>query len=172
MRTDHCSLSSLADRAVPVPLSPKVHRTAHATARAALPFVSSLCLQQRTQQAVGPETIDCAVLMVDICGYSRVTALLAHLGPRFLNHNVNTCLVPMLAKIESCGGDVLKFAGDAVFAAWTTSDMATNVRTAAATALWLQVSLVCRWQGRPSKMVRNGPLLPKGTVEGKILQYL
>ena len=107
-------------------------------ARMALPFVSSLCLRQHAQHPHGPWSINCAVLMLDICHYSSMTAMLAHMGPRFLNHTVNAALTPMFAEIERSGGDVLKFAGDAVFVIWATSTLADNVQTAAQTALALQ----------------------------------
>ena len=65
--------------------------------------------------------VECAVLMLDISQYSRLTANLAHLGPHILNRCVNACLSPMIDHILATGGDIIKFAGDAVVAVWPES---------------------------------------------------
>eukprot|EP00667_Euglena_gracilis_P002587 EG_transcript_2591 len=104
----------------------------------ALPLVSSLCLRQYSTKPHCPGTIDSAVLMLDICQYSRLTAALAHLGPHILNRCINGCLSPMIDHIQAAGGDVIKFAGDAIVTVWANSRLAESVRHAVACAQWLQ----------------------------------
>ena len=103
----------------------------------ALPFVSHMCLTHALRPEE-PWDINCAVLVLDICAYSRVTAALAVLGPHSINRAVNTLLEPVITKILASGGDVLKFAGDAILAVWFAGDMQHNTQETAACVLWLQ----------------------------------
>ncbi|CUG87088.1 guanylate cyclase, putative [Bodo saltans] len=60
-----------------------------------------------------------ALLFVDISGYSKVTAALAPFGPYALSDAVNGYLVQMMdVLVDQYGGDVVKFAGDAILVVW------------------------------------------------------
>jgi class 3 adenylate cyclase len=59
-----------------------------------------------------------AVLFVDISGYSRIAAVLADRGAHALSTAVNSYLSRILQIVRSFGGDVVKFAGDAVLCLW------------------------------------------------------
>lgn len=59
-----------------------------------------------------------ALLFVDISGF---TALSRRLNVELLKSHINSYFTIMLTVIESYGGDVVKFAGDAIFVVWPTS---------------------------------------------------
>lgn len=89
------------------------------------PFVADLafrCLQnewsQETDVCFRPYTCHAAVLFIDLSGYSSITAALVHRGAHFLSGAVNSYLEKILRIIQVNGGDVVKFAGDAVVAVW------------------------------------------------------
>ena len=89
------------------------------------PFVSDLAfrslIQSRQQSDVTFRPYSCptaAVLFVDLSGYSRIAAALSHRGAHFLSTVVNRYLAQLLRIIQEYGGDVVKFAGDAVLVVW------------------------------------------------------
>lgn len=89
------------------------------------PFVSDLAfrslIQRRSQSEFSfrPYTTDqAAVLFVDLSGYSRIAAAIAHRGAHILSSVVNAYLAKLIKIIHSYGGDVVKFAGDAVLVVW------------------------------------------------------
>ena len=88
------------------------------------PFVSDLAfrslLRRRYQSEVSfrPYRCQAAVLFVDLSGYSKITAAIAHRGAHFLSSVVNAYLEQLIKIIYDAGGDCVKFAGDAVLAVW------------------------------------------------------
>ncbi len=71
------------------------------------------------------ERLDCAVLFADISGFTPLAETLAsrgHEGTEALSHILNTYFTRLIDLVELHGGDVLKFAGDALFAVWTAGD--------------------------------------------------
>jgi class 3 adenylate cyclase len=110
------------------------------------PFVSSLvflCIRKRRAQSdpsFFPWKGHCAVLFVDLSGYSKVTTAMAHRGAFALSTVVNAYLERLLMIVHEYGGDVVKFAGDAILVAWEgdKDDLDLNVLCAAQCAKQMQ----------------------------------
>jgi class 3 adenylate cyclase len=87
-----------------------------------------------------PYTCHAAVLFVDLSGYSRIAAAIAHKGAHALSSVVNNYLSRILHIVHDHGGDVVKFAGDAVLVAWegTEQEIELNVLCAAQCVIELQ----------------------------------
>jgi class 3 adenylate cyclase/tetratricopeptide (TPR) repeat protein len=85
---------------------------------------------------LGAPEQDCfpaALLFADISGFTALTERLAQHGPagaEELSDLLNAYFEQMIALISAHGGDVVKFAGDALIALWTT-DAADNLAAAA-----------------------------------------
>ena len=109
-------------------------------------FVADLAFQslvhRRFQSEVSfrPYTCHAAVLFVDLSHYSRIAAAVSHRGAHALSTTVNSYLDRLLALVDLHGGDVVKFAGDAVLVVWEgqRSDLELNVLTAAKCVLEMQ----------------------------------
>ena len=87
-----------------------------------------------------PYTCQAAILFVDLCGYSKITAAIAHRGAHFLSETVNAYLFRLLQIVADYGGDVIKFAGDAIMIVWygVEQELEVNVLCAALCATELQ----------------------------------
>src|SRR5919201_2340349 len=76
-----------------------------------------------------------AVLLADISGFTAITERLAEQGPagaEALGGLLNGAFQPLLRLISEAGGEVLKFAGDALLACWPAGDdPAAGLRVAA-----------------------------------------
>lgn len=115
------------------------------------PFVSNLvhrCLMKRRSEsdyAFVPYNTDAAVMFVDLSGYSRISAFLANKGAHVLSTVVNEYMTRLLHVVQQYGGDVVKFAGDAILIVWEGSqkDLACNVHCAAKCALQMQRNAGC-----------------------------
>ena len=73
--------------------------------------------------AAGSADHGAGVLFADISGFTRLTEQLAELGPEGaeqLTRLLNRYFGSIIDAIEEAGGDVLKFAGDALLAVWPT----------------------------------------------------
>jgi class 3 adenylate cyclase len=79
-------------------------------------------------------------LFVDLSGYSRIAAAIAHKGAHALSSVVNSYLSRILQIVHNHGGDVVKFAGDAVLVVWEgeEKDIELNVLCAAQCVIELQ----------------------------------
>ena len=75
-------------------------------------------------QSLQPEVWSChsALLFVDISGF---TNLCTRLGVDALQLHINRYFTKMISIIMRRGGDVLRFAGDAILCAWSTHDSST-----------------------------------------------
>lgn len=110
------------------------------------PFVADLAFRslvkprQYSEARFRPYACHAAVLFVDLSSYSKITAALAHKGAHALSTVVNAYLGRLLQIIHSFGGDVVKFAGDAVLVVWEgpENDLGINVLAAAKCVLTLQ----------------------------------
>jgi len=110
------------------------------------PFVSDLAfrsLEYRrsfSEVSFRPYTCQAAVLFVDLCNYSGITAAIAHRGPHALSGVVNAYLGRILDIVRCHGGDAIKFAGDAVLVVWEgqQDDLQINCYAAAKCAMELQ----------------------------------
>jgi class 3 adenylate cyclase len=91
------------------------------------PFVSDLCFRCITKRRSESEvsfqsySTNAAVLFVDLSGYSKITSAIAHRGASVLSNVVNAYLERLLKIVKTHGGDVVKFAGDAVLIVWEAS---------------------------------------------------
>src|SRR5436190_9152148 len=87
-----------------------------------------------------------AVLFADISGFTALTERLAVQGPsgtEQLTHLLNTYFGRLIEIITAHGGDVVKFAGDALLAVWQDSDDLTELtQRAAQCALAVQGELL------------------------------
>lgn len=92
---------------------------------------------------------EAAVLMADISGFTRLAETLSQhpAGEEVLSHILNSYFGHLISLVEAHGGDVIKFAGDALIALWPSDmageDLATLCLRASQCALALQSS---RWQ--------------------------
>jgi class 3 adenylate cyclase len=111
------------------------------------PFVSDLVFaslvprhHHQTEVRFRPYTCHAAVLFVDLSGYSRIAAAIAHKGAHALSSVVNRYLSRLLDIVRNHGGDVVKFAGDAVLVVWQgeEKDIEINVLCAAQCVVELQ----------------------------------
>jgi class 3 adenylate cyclase len=111
------------------------------------PFVSDLVFSSlvprhhhQTEVRFRPYNCEAAVLFVDLSGYSRIAAAIAHKGAHALSSVVNNYLSRILDIVRTYGGDVVKFAGDAVLIVWggEEKDTELNVLCAAQCVVELQ----------------------------------
>ena len=111
-----------------------------------VPHLTAQRAARMTQPMSGAEADDLhgALLFADISGFSRMTEALASRsdGAEQIGHHLNQYLGRLVDLIEAHGGDVLKFAGDAVIAFWPGTPQDAGVaRAAAACALRAQRDL-------------------------------
>ena len=104
------------------------------------------------------ERFPAAVLFADISGFTALTERLAQRGPvgaEELTRFLNAYFGQLIELIVAHGGDVVKFAGDALLALWSTTgtdeDLATVTRRAALCSLEVQERLK---EFRPAEDVR------------------
>lgn len=116
------------------------------------PFVSDLAFKsvvsKRRQNKKGenaaytfrPHHCQAALLFVDLSGYSKITSALAYAGAHAISDCVNSYLSRLVRVLRAHGGDVVKFAGDALMVVWAgdASQLEVNVFCAARAALTLQ----------------------------------
>lgn len=111
------------------------------------PFVADLAFRsleyRRSHSEVSFRPYTCSgasVLFVDLSSYSAITQLIAHRGAHALSSVVNSYFRRLLRIVRKYGGDVCKFAGDAVLCVWEgeIEDMDWNNRTAVLCALEMQ----------------------------------
>jgi class 3 adenylate cyclase len=110
------------------------------------PFVADIAfrsleyLRFQSEVSFRPYSCQAAVLFVDLSNYSKISAALSHKGAHTLSAIVNGYLGRLLAIVHSYGGDVVKFAGDAVLIVWEggENDLEINLLTAAKCATELQ----------------------------------
>ena len=92
---------------------------------------------------------DAAVLLADISGFTRLAETLSQhpAGEEALSNILNAYFGHLIALVEAHGGDVIKFAGDALIALWPSDmageELATLCQRASQCALAIQAA---RWQ--------------------------
>mmetsp|Transcript_2621 Transcript_2621/g.4960 ORF Transcript_2621/g.4960 Transcript_2621/m.4960 type:complete len:1284 (-) Transcript_2621:84-3935(-) len=111
--------------------------------------VLSYTKEQETEgKTVAPPLIhsyETAVLFADVSGYTAMCekmASLGELGEEYLAKNLNAYFELLIKALMAQGGDVFKYAGDALLVMWPPSeeDLSTLVRRAAQAALNIQQS--------------------------------
>ncbi len=77
------------------------------------------------------ESVFCTVLFADLSGFTACADALARSEqrPDAIGHVLNAHLRPLVDICESHGGDVVKFAGDALLVCWPTTEDGLDVRT-------------------------------------------
>jgi hypothetical protein len=105
-----------------------------------LAFRSVVCKRHEGRNSFTPYNCQAALLFVDMSGYSKITAAIAHRGAHVMSSVVNAYLKRMLDIIHVHSGDVFKFAGDAILVVWAgdEQDLEINVLCAARCVLELQ----------------------------------
>lgn len=86
----------------------------------------------QSEASFRPYTCHAAILFVDLCHYSKIAATLADRGAHVISSIVNAYLSQLLAIISEHGGDVVKFAGDAVMVVWESEQTALEINLLAA----------------------------------------
>ena len=88
----------------------------------ALAYLPRLAVEQLIAGVDGrPTRVTGALLFADVSGFSRIAAVLAergHVGAELLTELLNACFGRMIELLESYGGQVLDFVGDAVLVLW------------------------------------------------------
>src|SRR5690349_13075395 len=90
------------------------------------------------------DTYEAVVFFVDISGFTSLAERMAREGPRgaeLLSQALNASFQIIVDTILHYGGDVVKFAGDALLAFWPTDDLVTSAQLAARAALMIQETL-------------------------------
>ncbi|MHB8620426.1 MAG: AAA family ATPase, partial [Chloroflexota bacterium] len=111
-------------------------------------YVPALVIRRYSQHpeslnAADMETVPCAVLFADIAGFTVLTERLAEHaggGAEELTHLLNRYFGQLIDIVHGHGGEIVKFAGDAVLALWPADvePLQTAVRRAAQCALAIQ----------------------------------
>jgi class 3 adenylate cyclase len=70
------------------------------------------------------------VLLVDVCDYSRVAEHLSETGAHLLSDVINGYFAVVVEVVRKFGGDILKFAGDAILIGWVTESPTDGCRAA------------------------------------------
>lgn len=113
--------------------------------------------------APASERFSAAVLFADISGFTALTERLAQLGPagaEELTYLLNTYFDHLINLISASGGDVVKFAGDALIALWPAAD---ESWLAEATQRAAQCGLAAQQQ------LHNYPVTPEVRLSLKII---
>eukprot|EP00760_Papus_ankaliazontas_P033247 PhM_4_TR6263/c0_g1_i1/m.75940 len=100
-------------------------------------FASALTLHHMSTGVDALWQVQAAVIFVDISGYSSVAHVLGDRGPHVFAGVVNTYLDVIVTKVREFGGDVVKFAGDALMAMWFSDRPVNNARAATSCAMGL-----------------------------------
>jgi len=116
------------------------------------------------------ESTFCTVLFADLSGFTSRTEQLSRLrnGPEQIGRLLNAHLGPLVDIIEAHGGDIVKFAGDAVLVCWGVDQARDGVRTtilaAARCALQMQLAIMRLEEDDPDRTMRLRVGLATGPV--------
>ncbi|MGC4122165.1 MAG: adenylate/guanylate cyclase domain-containing protein [Myxococcales bacterium] len=107
--------------------------------------VDFVARRPRTEAADAAEQLfPAAVMLADVSGFTRLAERLQQQGPagaESLTRILNAYFTPLIERIHARGGDVVKFAGDAMMVLWpatSPADLGPCVRAAALCGLELQ----------------------------------
>ncbi len=82
-------------------------------------------LLEADQLDASSHSLNCCVMFADISGFTALTEQLTHQqgnGAEHLTRILNAYFTPLIELVHQHGGDVLKFAGDALIAIWQSKD--------------------------------------------------
>ncbi len=113
-------------------------------------YLPKLALRRRLEDPAPPsepelDYHEAAVLLVDVSGFTKLTEMLAQRGPEGaeeMTRALNSYFSELIERVHFHGGDILKFAGDAMLVFWTARDHGLSLpdltRRAAKCALVMQ----------------------------------
>lgn len=103
-------------------------------------FKSLITRRYHSEVSFVPYTCHAAVLFIDLSGYSKISSAIASKGAHALSSVVNSYLHNILQIVHANGGDVVKFAGDAVLVLWEgqRQELEINIKCAARCAMSIQ----------------------------------
>jgi len=135
-------------------------------------YVPALLVQRLATGRLGvPEEIPAATLFADLSGFTKLAETLAAegaAGPERLSERLNVELGWLIACVRRHGGDVIKFAGDAIVALWPASPSSLCVAVARACRCGLDIH--DRRDGLGVRVgIGAGPVIPLalGDAEGR-----
>jgi class 3 adenylate cyclase len=113
------------------------HRSESLVLSSYVATLATRCLVGRREPLYEPEgeRLAAAVLFADISGFTALTERLARTGPagvEELTELLNDCFGRLVKLVVDHGGDVVKFAGDALLALWPADEGLAGVTTRAA----------------------------------------
>jgi len=93
-------------------------------------YLPKLALRRRLADPAPPSAPEldfheAAVLLVDVSGFTKLTEMLAQRGPEGaeeMTRALNSYFSELIERVHFHGGDILKFAGDAMLVLWTAAD--------------------------------------------------
>jgi len=149
-----------------MPLSPEQHLATY------IPVLSRMGGVSGGPPLAAPqvESTFCTVLFADLSGFTSRTEELSRLrnGPEQIGRLLNAHLGPLVDIIEAHGGDIVKFAGDAVLVCWEVDQAQDGVRTtvlaAAQCGLEMQAAISRLEEGDPERTMRLRVGLATGPV--------
>jgi class 3 adenylate cyclase len=125
MNSRHGSVNSRNSGAKTITKSPSMQSTRRGVGRS-LSGISFDASAYTNPDAVGTipsiAYFECALLFVDISGFTKLSTIL---DPESLSKVINSYFQEICNKVAEFDGDIQKFAGDALFAAWQPSDTMT-----------------------------------------------
>lgn len=83
-----------------------------------LAFKSLVVQRHQSPSSFRPYHCQAAVLFVDLSDYSKICAVISSQGAHAISSAVNAYLRQLLLIVKRFGGDVVKFAGDAILVVW------------------------------------------------------
>eukprot|EP00760_Papus_ankaliazontas_P001367 PhM_4_TR10456/c2_g2_i1/m.85137 len=133
-------------------------------------FTSALTLHHLATGAGALWQLQAAVIFVDISGYSAVSHMLGDRGPHVFASIVNAYLKIIVDEVREYGGDVVKFAGDALMAMWYSDRPQINTRAAVSCALSLLEKPECTSYPVPDTDLSFG--LHVGVSAGTVISHI
>ena len=121
-----------------------------------------------------PYECHAAVLFIDLSGYSHITTELAPRGAHAISNEVNAYLHQLLQIVHARGGDVVKFAGDAVLVVWsgTEDELPLNVLSAAVCVMDMQKRAGKHYIADSDLVFRIHCGLACGVLESEVFQAI
>lgn len=100
-------------------------------------------LASRERLEAAEQRFDAAVMLADVTGFTKLAERLSRQGPagaEALTRILNAYFGPLIERIHARGGDIVKFAGDAMMVLWPAAggDLAASARAGARCGLELQ----------------------------------
>ncbi|UCC80835.1 MAG: tetratricopeptide repeat protein [Candidatus Zixiibacteriota bacterium] len=136
-----------------------------------LPYVSDTVINLLSSKNKTGKVLEGSLVFADISGFTAMSERLAgmgRIGGEKLTEIINRCFNPLLDIVFACGGDVIKFGGDAFLVLFKGNDRSTRAFECAADLIdWISEN------GRIETPVGNFDLgIHTGISEGKIFNHI